>query len=102
MVKREGGIYFPNIFSPNGDGINDIASFQTRENVQSIKSLEIYDRWGSLVHQQFNFTPNEPSNGWDGTNHGKILNPGVFVWITKMEFEDGNVKTFSGEITLLR
>jgi hypothetical protein len=40
--------------------------------------------------------------GWDGTLRGRSLNPGVFVWVAEIEFVDGEVEVFRGDVLILR
>ena len=56
----------PNVFSPNGDGLNDIFTLFTDSDVKEITLLEIYTRWGDLVFRKKNYLPNVPTEGWDG------------------------------------
>lgn len=90
-----GDFFIPNVFSPNGDGLNDnvnihgfcIATF----------NLRIFNRWGELV-----FQTTDKTLGWDGTFHGKPMDTGVFVYsVDGITIEN---KPFSqkGNITLLR
>lgn len=53
----------PNVFTPNGDGINDLFVPFPYNNVAKI-SMVIYDRWGRLV-----FKTENPDINWDGTDH---------------------------------
>jgi gliding motility-associated-like protein len=91
-------VYAPNVFSPNGDGVNDCfkpllpADFLFRE-----FSLSIFDRWGALVFKSPNM-----EDCWDGQFKGKRLNPGVFVWLLEGFNSNCNkFQTFQGSITLL-
>ncbi len=90
-----GDFFIPNVFSPNGDGLNDdvnihgfcIATF----------NLKIFNRWGELI-----FQTTDKTLGWDGTHRGKALDTGVFVYsVDGITIEK---KPFSkkGNITLLR
>jgi len=96
-------IYIPNIFSPDGDGNNDVFSIYFNEDsgIENILSFQIYDRWGNLVFDRNNFKPNEIS-GWDGRLNGNLLNPGVFVYKIDVAFSDESTKLISGDITLIR
>lgn len=87
--------YIPNIFSPNGDGINDI--FYVR--ATGIKTLKviIYDRWGEKI---FEFT--DPNLGWDGTFRGKLLDAAVFVYYVEAEMNSGTIYKEKGNITLVK
>jgi gliding motility-associated-like protein len=101
-VEQGVDIYFPNIFTPDGDGINDIVMINSSEDNLQIKSLRIYSRWGELMSEQMNFPANDPQYGWDGTYRGKMMNPGVYVWIAEVEFGNSVSKIFSDEVTLIR
>lgn len=101
-VNKEYDLYIPNGFSPDGDGINDQFFIFAGEDVTQIKSFAIYTRWGELVMQDGNFLPNDSNHGWDGTHKGRLLDPGVFVYHATIEFIDGAVKHFKGDVTLVR
>ena len=102
FVDKEYDLYIPNAFSPDGDAINDRFFIFAGADVTQIKSFAIYTRWGELVMQEGDFLPNDPSHGWDGTHKGKVLKPGVFVYHASVEFIDGAVKHFKGDVTLMR
>ena len=95
-------IFAPNVFSPNGDGINDMFYLQTNEEVEIIDVLRIFDRWGALVFEVNSIPPNDPSYGWDGTVKGKQANPGVFVYALTYRTRFGEEFAIKGDITLLR
>lgn len=101
-IIKNRGIYIPNAFSPNSDGINDVFHTYSRPNVSQILDFKVFDRWGGLVFEDGNFSPNDPAHGWDGTFKGKMMNPAVFAYMAKVEFVDGHVELFSGDVTLIR
>ncbi|HEY9262684.1 gliding motility-associated C-terminal domain-containing protein [Chitinophaga sp.] len=88
-------IYVPNLFSPNGDGVNDIEYVYST----AIAQLEfrIYNQWGQLV-----FTSKDQRQGWDGTMSGQKQPVGVYVYIVKATMQDGTVITKKGNVTLMR
>ncbi len=101
-VRQDRSIEFPNIFSPNGDGINDqFNGFGRVPNIQLIESLMIFDRWGNLLHEEIGLLPNE-SNGWDGRANGEFLNTGVYLFVAKVRFIDGEVLPIAGDLMLVR
>ena len=103
QVVRQIRIFVPNVFSPNDDGLDDeFLVFAKPGQVQQIKSLMVFDRWGSPVFSRKNIAPNDPYQGWNGTYKADRLNPGVYVWIAEVEFIDGTVERFEGDVTLLR
>jgi gliding motility-associated-like protein len=102
-VDKEGGVYIPNAFSPNGDGINDkFLIYGKLEGIKEIKSFLVFSRWGESVWEYQNFQPNDPASGWDGMHRGQLMNPAVFAYFAEIEFIDGTVKLFEGDVTLTR
>ncbi|MEO5906811.1 MAG: gliding motility-associated C-terminal domain-containing protein, partial [Saprospiraceae bacterium] len=95
-------IYIPTVFSPNDDGTNDFFSISGRRNLEKIEYLRIFDRWGNLVFDKANLEPNVEEEGWDGTFNGDPMSPGVYVFISKLIYEDTSSETVKGSITLIR
>ncbi len=95
-------VFIPNAFSPNDDGINDKFVVNTGISVTNIQSFLIYDRWGELIFNAENIPPNEQAFGWDGNFKGKRLNPGVYVYYVKLEFIDGVIDEFKGDVTIVK
>lgn len=96
-------IFVPNIFSPNGDGMNDHFLIFTHSDAMSkINYLRIFDRWGGLVLEHFDILPNDPQHGWDGTEKGQPVSPGVYVWTINVSFADGTNETITGNVTVSR
>lgn len=100
-VDRNRYLYAPNIFSPNGDGINDMFLLYGR-GVAEIEMLQLFDRWGNRVFERKNFQPNDESLGWNGNYRGQAVNPAVYVWQAVVRFADGQSEVFSGDVTVLR
>ncbi len=69
-------IQIPNVFTPNGDGLND----EFRVGYKSIVSFEcwVYNRWGRKVYYW-----NDPQKGWDGTINGRKAAPGAYFYVIK-------------------
>ncbi len=67
----------PNVFTPGGDGINDLLVPYPYKFVEKIE-MKIYNRWGNLV-----FTTEDPNINWDGKNekNGKLCPDGVYYYI---------------------
>ena len=103
IVDPKRPVYVPNAFSPNNDGINDIFFINALDRVvENINRFQIYDRWGNLVYEAENFQPNDPTFGWDGFFRQKLMNTAVFAWYAEIEFIDGAVELFEGDVSLLR
>lgn len=95
-------VYIPNAFTPNFDGINDNFLVFGSPAVSQVRRLDVYSRWGNHVFHSENVAPNDELLGWDGNFNGRPLNPGVFVYLAEVEFLDGEVKQYSGDVTLIK
>ena len=62
----------------------------------------IFDRWGDMVFQHYNFQPNDPVHGWDGTHNGLPMNAAVYVYAAEIEFIDGEKVVYKGDVALVR
>jgi gliding motility-associated-like protein len=102
LVRIERPVYVPNVFSPNEDGFNDIFYIQGSDFIKQIRTFQVYNRWGESVLELTNFQPNDPSFGWDGTYRGKPVNPAVYVWFAEIEFEDGEVILYKGDVAVMK
>ncbi|MBR9922988.1 MAG: gliding motility-associated C-terminal domain-containing protein [Bacteroidetes bacterium] len=101
-VEKKRPVYIPNAFSPTSTTGNDIFYISAGPQVANIRSFLVFDRWGEKVFEYYNFQPNNPAYGWDGMHRGKVLNPAVFVYYAEIEFTDGSVELYEGDVTLLR
>jgi gliding motility-associated-like protein len=102
IVVPETAIYIPNIFSPNGDGLNDYFIIYANERVDMITTMHIYDRWGELVYERRQFQPNDESAGWDGTFKGEQMLPSVYTYYAEVLMVNGSKEVLKGDVTLLR
>ncbi len=101
QVSRRRHLYAPNIFSPNSDGQNDRFLLFGR-GVAEVQALRIFDRWGNQLFLAEHIQVNDEPSGWDGRFRGQDMNPGVYVWQAVVEFVDGVVEVYAGDVTLLR
>ncbi|MEM9921485.1 MAG: gliding motility-associated C-terminal domain-containing protein, partial [Bacteroidota bacterium] len=102
-VDRDLEVFIPNVFSPNGDGVNDLLTvFGKAAAIQEIEIFQVFDRWGNLVFENRSMAPNQEFLGWDGRFKGEELPAAVFVYYATVVFIDGRQETFSGDVTLLR
>ena len=88
-------VYVPNVFSPNGDGFNDI--LMVRGKAVAEMQFIIYDRWGEKV-----FETTDINAGWDGTYKGEPMNLAVFVYMLTGKYKNGDAIDEKGNFTLLR
>ncbi|MDB5086396.1 MAG: hypothetical protein JWR09_390 [Mucilaginibacter sp.] len=89
-------VVFPNTFTPNGDGINDVFRPNQDSNPVNYRLL-IYNRQGALIFQSLSFY-----NGWDGTYHGNPVPFGVYYWIANYTMPGAKMATQSGSVTLIK
>ncbi len=90
-------VFIPNAISPNGDGINDQFMIFGSQELISIKSLDIFDRWGSKIYsvsdqppnQDIPFTPSQYANA-------------PFVYFAKLIMDDDQAHIVSGNLTIIR
>ncbi len=101
-VFLEKMVYDPNIFSPEESGSNQRFTLYGGTSLKEIKKLRIYDRWGELIYEGNNLPPSDANYGWDGRFNGQKVNPSVYTWIAELEFIDGSIEFFFGDITVSR
>ncbi|WP_367388945.1 gliding motility-associated C-terminal domain-containing protein [Lewinella sp. LCG006] len=95
--------YFPNIFSPNLDGVNDFfAPKGVSISDTQILRLQIYDRWGGLVFEQGSGLLGDDKYRWDGRRLGEDLTQGIYVYFMEVQYADGTTEVFSGDVMLVR
>jgi len=85
----------PNVFSPNGDGINDFFRSSQHGFIEKV-DMRIFNRWGFLV-----FQTDDPDINWDGKhmNTNTIVLPGVYYYICDVFTEgldDTEITNFVG------
>ena len=78
--------FIPNVFSPNGDGINDV--------FMDGFDLQIFDRNGLFLYRG--------NEGWDGTYQGKTVDPDTYFYLVHFSDRLGIAQTRKGFITLIR
>ncbi|PSK94141.1 GEVED domain-containing protein [Taibaiella chishuiensis] len=95
------GIFMPNAFSPNGDGLNDLFTprfYMKRAYV--VTTFRIYNRNGEMVFS----APMSTQPAWDGSmNHGGVMaDMGTYHYYMEVKFLDGTKVPLKGDITLIR
>lgn len=115
LVTKEGCIYqyavvviakqhfnVPNVFSPNGDQINDYFNLISDSSVRVIDVLQIYDRWGGRIFESTHGEPNSQNGAWNGYSKNQPVNPGVYVYLIKFKDLSGKAFVLSGDVTVMR
>lgn len=104
-VNKARKIFLPNVFSPNGDGINDEFMLFGCQGIQSVNNFMIFDRWGDLLHKLDQFNTPDCNSGlsiWDGKIGDQPVPEGSYVYAIEVTFIDGVTLTFKGELTLMQ
>lgn len=77
----------PNVFTPNGDGKNDVF-------LKGVAELTIYTRWGEEIFHDLT------GRGWDGTYKGKTVRQGEYMYVAGVADENGKKIVFKGVVTV--
>ena len=99
VVANDCYVDFPNVFSPNGDGVNDFffpRQFLTKGLTEF--KMDIYNRWGQMIYE----TTGTDGRGWDGNFNNTAQPEGVYIYIITAKFKDGEQLNKQGNITLMR
>ncbi|MEC8831402.1 MAG: gliding motility-associated C-terminal domain-containing protein, partial [Bacteroidota bacterium] len=75
-----------NIFSPNGDGVNDTLQFIDPEGLYANNTFEVFDRYGNSVFQM-----NGYDSSWDGTGKNGQLPKGTYFYILDLNGDGTDV-----------
>jgi gliding motility-associated-like protein len=92
-------VFFPNAFTPNGDGLND--TFFPKGYFTNIDSYElsVWNRWGEKI-----FSTENAETGWNGNvdNEGVVCPSGVYIFKAKYITARGELVEKEGQVTLIR
>jgi gliding motility-associated-like protein len=87
----------PNVFTPNGDGINEI--FYVSTNGVTEITGTIFNRWGKKIFE-WNGTPST-TLGWDGKINGNKAEDGAYYYIISAKGADGKEYNEKGYLQLI-
>jgi gliding motility-associated-like protein len=91
-------VFFPNAFTPNGDGRNDVFGIITQGHHQ-INNFRVMNRWGQVV-----FETKDENRGWDGSFNGRAQDMGTYFYYLNYRCNEGDAKMMEqqGEVILVR
>ena len=95
IIVRRTNVYIPSAFTPNNDGVNDVAEVFAI-NPKSF-SFKIYNRWGELVFESY-----DVSNKWNGTFKGEDCPQDNYSYILDVTMQNDKTYHKQGGILLLR
>jgi len=100
-VEPEAKVYISNVFAPN---ISNQGQFTVYTNpvITEVEQFHIYNKWGQLVYEEYDFEPNDESKGWDGRYEADRDDGGVYVYYVTLKSVTGKEYEYKGEITLLK
>ncbi len=82
---------FPNVFTPNGDGVNDLFIVKNIEKYPD-SELKLFNRWGEEVYTYVGYR-----NDWDGRD----LSDGTYFYLLTYQFK-GEQKVYKGSLSIIR
>lgn len=94
-ITTDYGVYIPNSFTPNGDGLNDV--FYVYGYSISNVHMMIFDRWGNKI-----FSSSDQTVGWPGTNKGADCPNDVYVYKIDYKGLDGKIYHKTGYVSINR
>lgn len=96
-VFGSSNLYFPNTFTPNQDGLNDIFTGYGEDII--FFQLKIFNRWGNLYYESSGI-----ENGWNGEHNGSPVESGVYVWMVDFSSQctGGDIVHKMGDILISR
>jgi len=94
-------LWMPNVFTPDGDGLNDIFLPVYKLDVDITFQMYIFNKWGEQI-----FSTNEISRGWDGTYKGVLCKEDLYTWRIIFSAPDNykfrQISPQSGNVMLLK
>lgn len=101
VFSEDMSLLAPNIFSPNGDGVNDCFQALSDFNLDVVGfNISIFDRWGNLM-----FDTDDQYDCWDGKYKNSEVVSGVYVYMMSIEINQCvGMKSISkvGDVTVIR
>ena len=97
-VEIPSRLEIPNVFTPNGDGVNDIY-FVNGASIEEIY-VAFYNRWGEKVYE---LNSDKGNIAWDGRNmRGDEVPDGIYMIVLKAKGRDGKTFEQEGTVSLFR
>jgi len=95
-IKEGYTVDLPVVFTPNGDGHNDII-FVRGWGIKDLNEYKIFNRWGQVI-----FETSDIKTGWDGTYQGKAQNSDSYIYNVAVTYYSGKTEKKVGYVNLIR
>jgi gliding motility-associated-like protein len=95
ILYKSNNLYFPEAFTPDDDGLNDV--FEVNARFVTTYEIMIFSRWGELIYQS-----NDITNAWDGKFKGNPVQEGTFICKIRLTDESGQETQKEASIVLVR
>ena len=92
----ESVLVFPNAFTPNQDGLNDIFRLKYPGSISGFH-LQVFNRLNQLL-----FQTSDLSAGWDGNYNGRPQPPAAYIWVLHYTDNNGKPQRMQGIVVLIR
>lgn len=96
VVTKEANLFYPTAFTPDGTGPVENETFSVFGQYIVKMELKIFDRWGKMIFYTDKNTP------WDGTQSGRVMPEGTYVWIAKITDLAGRNFSREGTVVILK
>jgi gliding motility-associated-like protein len=98
VVNEEEFLFVPNVFTPQGNGLNEVFEAVYTKSQFDFLELLVYSRWGELLHK----TQMPGGVWWNGTYKDSPCPEGVYFYVLKAKSSTGKLYDLNGTITLIR
>ncbi len=95
-LQHDFSIFVPGVFTPNGDGVNEIFRPEGLQNFTTYE-MRIFNTWGELL-----FVSGEWADGWDGTYKGAPCQQGIYLCVIQARSINKELHNYGLQVTLLR
>ncbi len=102
IVEGSKDVFIPNVFSPNGDGINDQFNIFADFSFYNLEEIHIFNRWGAQLFESGAPIQSSRTGFWDGTYNGEPVEIGTYVYYVVMSDPNGESFIFSGSVNVIR
>lgn len=103
VVETDRRIYIPNVIATSSVTYENTGlRISCGPEVKRVLSFRLFNRWGNIIVERYNFLPSDAEPLWNGAVDGQHVPPAVFTYIAEVELIDGKIEYFTGDVTLLR